>query len=490
MIPLKTSFLTLRSQLTTMSSTTTDEVPELPTPWMIRFSEQHHNEFNSTQYCPERESIVQILRKANFSKLSLVEGLERPLEKWLTDPQFMIDDLFYERIRPALILASRFIRNSADFFDDIWNHEIHSDDNRVYYNHDLGTPSERKYFWTTEVLGNISNFQIFTGWHKDEHDGHATLHYGQHPETGTNTSRDAFDKIRTCALQLNHQFYKFFTHPSYDEWSTETIQRTLFILATTITHEIVHLCYRFRWHRELGTEMAAPQEEPLYKKSDPAAELGLAWERWAFGGTPDLRYDNGYKPYTGGKAIGILDLNQVSCWSGCQAQAILKVKALDASDIAPFFDPMCWRLWIILRSGRYPEYSEVVGKTFVDTMKTAQQMMEFWAAHGGGLPQVNQIQRVELREELWDIRARLTEGKVVVAQSPPTRRRQPSTSSSSSTWSASSSSSPSSSAPSPSTPKVTASLAQAAPNFSGAWLALGAESRNNQARRSRGPRRR
>jgi len=441
---------------------------------MIRFSEQHHEEFESTQNCLERKSIVQILRQANFSKLSLVEGLERPLETWLTDLQFMIDDLFYDRIRPALILASMFIRNSSTFFDEIWNHEIHLEGNESYYNHDLDTSPEQEQDWVEEILGNISNFQVFTGEHKDEVDGHATLHYGQHPESGTNTSPDAYDKVRTCALQLNSQFYKFFTHPSYNKWSTETIQRTLFILATTITHEIAHLCYRFKWHKELGTEKAAPQEEPLYEKTDPSAELGFAWERWAFGGTPDLRYDDGYKPYTGGKAIGILDLQQVPCWSGCQAQTVLKVKAMDASDIAPFFDPICQKLWTILRSGINPVYNKVVGKTFVDTMKTAQQMLRFQATHGI-LPEVSQIQMVGLREELWD-----------------NRPRRPSTVSTVSAFSAASSSSSAKSDSATPTPARTlpATTPGPVPDFSVRWLAIGDESKANQGRRARGTRRR
>ncbi|KEF55720.1 uncharacterized protein A1O9_08470 [Exophiala aquamarina CBS 119918] len=463
-----------------MSSTTTDDARSLPTPWMIRFFEQHHNDFISTQYCPGQEFIMQILRKANFCKLSLVDGLERPLETWLTDPKFIIDDLFYKRIRPALVLASRFIWNSADFFDNTWNHEIHSEGNKIYSIHDLETSYEQKHNWISKVLGNIN-----------EHDGHATLHYGQHTENGTNISHDAYDKVRMCALQLNHQFHKFFTHPSYNKWSTETVQRTLYILATTIPHEIVHLCYRFRWQRELGTGMAAPQEEPLYKKSDPTAELGLAWKRWAFGGTPDIKYDNGYTPYTGAKALGNLDLNQVCCWSGCQPQTIMKVKASDASDIPPFFDPMCWRLWIILRSGKHPDYDEVVGKNFIDTMKAAQQMMEFRAVHGGSLPRVDQIQRVELREEFWDTRTRASaNGEKVVTQSPPSHRRQPSTSPSTSTTTASlsSSSSTSSSRPSSrpsSSPTLTAAIPQGAPNFNGAWLDLCADSRNKLTRRSR-----
>jgi hypothetical protein len=445
-----------------MSHTITNDFQELPTPWTITFSQQHHTSFSITQPTrAEEECILRIFRKANFSRLSLIDGLERPLESWLTDPDFMIDDLLYERIRPALILATKFILASHDFFDCIWNHGIRSEDNKAFYDHDHETAPENRYHWHREILENISNFQIFTGWHQDHErveikHNHATLHYGQHPQ-------NAHEKIRTCALQLNNEFTAFFNHPSYEQWPTEKIQRTHFILATTITHEIVHLCYRFRWHTGLGTDMASPENEPRYYKTDPTAELGLAWERWAFGGTPDLKYENGYKPYTEGKALGILGLEQVPCWSGCQAQAILKVKALDPSDIAAFFDEQCWKYFRVLRSGKHPLYSEAIGNNFLETMKSAVHMKEFRISHGE-LPYPNQIRKVELREDHWDNQGT----DQAVNQLAPRHDREASTS----------------------TSTTTAAATRAPADFSNAWRVLGSGPRYLQARNSEGARRR
>lgn len=448
-----------------MSHTITNDFQELPTPWTITFSQQHHASFNMIQEPrPEGESILQIFRRSNFSRLSLLDGLERPLGSWLTDPDFMIDDLLYERIRPALVLATKFIWASKDFFDCVWNHGIRSEDKKVFYDHDNKTAPENRYHWHREILENISNFQIFTGSHEDHNrveikHNHATLHYGQHPQ-------NAHENIRTCALQLNNEFTTFFSHPSYEQWPTEMIQRTQFILAATITHEIVHLCYRFRWHTGLGTDMASPEDEPHYYKTDPTAELGLAWERWAFGGTPDLKYENGYKPYTEGKALGILDLKQVPCWSGCQARAILKVKALDPSDIAPLFDVQCWKYFTALRSGKYPAYNVVMGDNFVETMKAAHQMKQFRVSHGV-LPLPNQFQKVQLREDHWDNRGT----DQAVNQSAPRHDRGSPTSTSTTTT-------------------TTAAPPRAPANFSDEWHALGRDQRYLKARNLEGVRHR
>lgn len=207
------------------------------------------------------------------------------MSKWLREPEFGVSDDFYQRIRPALVLATRFIEHSRKFLDIIWGSDIGSRElpngrTDFFFKKNLQDEVKWAGMWNDGVLDQISNFQIFLGHapaDQPENGSHAYIHYGTHPQTQAK-------KIRTAALHLSKEFTIFFEHPQYHEWPQQKKDRILFLLAVTIAHETMHLCWRFRWMTRIDQNEGHLEAEPSHHKDNPATELGCAWEEWAFGG--------------------------------------------------------------------------------------------------------------------------------------------------------------------------------------------------------------
>lgn len=253
--------------------------------WSKTFSDAHRAEFEQPHQVDKKEPILRMFRQANWSKLCRTHGLEQPMSKWLRDTEFGVSDDFYRRIRPALVLATRFIGHSRAFFDTIWGSEIDftelpNGNEHVFLLENSKNKEKFADMWNDKVLDEISNFQIFLGHapaDEPENGSHAYIHYGTHPQMQAK-------RIRTAALHLSQDFTTFFEHPQYHEWPQQKKDRILFLLAVTIAHETMHLCWRFRWMTRIDDEPRHREEEPCHHKDDPERELGYAWEEWAFGG--------------------------------------------------------------------------------------------------------------------------------------------------------------------------------------------------------------
>lgn len=86
--------------------------------WAQVFSDRHALSCIKNQPMGSEGRIHRIFAKSNFSRLSAIAGLEKPVSTWL-DPDWVIQDKFYDRIRPALVLATRLLDKTGGFFDTV-----------------------------------------------------------------------------------------------------------------------------------------------------------------------------------------------------------------------------------------------------------------------------------------------------------------------------------------------------------------------------------
>ncbi|RVX75074.1 hypothetical protein B0A52_01351 [Exophiala mesophila] len=380
-------------------------------PWTKEFSDAHRAEFE--QYKVDaKEPVLRIFRQANWSRLCLLHAQEQPMSEWLRNKEFLVSDEFYQRIRPALVLATRFIENSRDFYDSIWagiqrdNGDILEEDshhNNPFIN-----------MWNESVLDQMSNFQIYLGHHPnfDAYNSSAHIHWGVYPTTQV-------ERISTIALHIGQNFTTFFQHPEYQEWPQQKKNRILFLLAATLTHEVAHVCWRFRCmsiaRRSKNYNDSA--DEPYRHKDDPERELGFAWEDWALGGLVTTLHrdpstdDHGEQdtPYTLAEEVGLTRWRDyVNKTRDSSLFLPISPDLLDA-----MFDSKVWE--VAFKSNIKP-----VKPDFLAIIWQTKWRMEYKKANfGAECPQIPAFKRQWVDRRA---RAREIEQRLAIPQFAPTRQ--------------------------------------------------------------------
>ncbi|KAK5059715.1 hypothetical protein LTR84_009598 [Exophiala bonariae] len=320
------------------------------------------------------------MSQKNFSTENMEDGLKRDMKTWLTDPNCALDDDIYTRMLPAFWLASRFIYSSREFFDTIWYGDEVIEDGVIYLDH-TSKPNTSVYDdFLNDVINRISNFQIYLG-HKDDWDRAYAVHSAAHV-----TLRSG-NPMRTWTIQVNGRFLDFFTHPSYSILPKATIERTQFILAVTLVHELVHACHSMKFQEH--------QPEPFYYRTDPAAELGRAWERWAFAGFPYESQDWELASST----TEIHVYNVEDDWCNPTSPDRKRATVLTALEIADFFDSDCWSILRDLTLKKTNQvYDGILKNNFIDDMKVARQIKDWQEKHGKWWPNPKVIQPIQRQE--------------------------------------------------------------------------------------------
>lgn len=347
--------------------------------WMGVFSD-YHRKCLQTRLEPART--LQIFRQFNFSTDNLEHGMHQPATTWLTDPAFELDDVTYARMKPALWLATRFVRASREFFDSVWYLDEVTEDGVLCLDH-ANQPNTAIYDnWLDDVARNISNFQIFLGYHKGTDKAYA-LHTNVNAET-----RASEQMKRTWVMQLNSKFLEFYTDPTYDAFSKEIVERTHFVLAVTLAHEFVHTCHSMKFQKH--------QQEPFYYKSDPDAELGRAWERWAFAGFPALDAEIDFVNSTG---LGVFNVEDI--WHSGDRPPALRATVLNDLEVADFFDSDCWEILSDLTHKRTNLYDGLLSNNFIENMKIARQIKDWQDKYGKWWPSPSIITPARRVENLY-----------------------------------------------------------------------------------------
>ncbi|KAI1624747.1 hypothetical protein EDD37DRAFT_608231 [Exophiala viscosa] len=347
--------------------------------WGQVFSDLHANSCKFKQPEGPEGRIHRLFAKSNFSRLSAISGLEKPIETWL-DPKWTVTDTFYDRIRPALVLATRLLEETGEFFDTVLLGKIQDRRNGRFYALEEGLTEGPSFF--PEGHSSLKKFQIFTGYNEEScEEAHATAQHGMFPQKGS-------QRLATQAIQLNTRHTTFFTHAHYDLFTGEVKQRILFMLAVTLVHELAHVwydCRMFDYMRQVQWIVAKclRVSEPFFTGEEPEPELGLSWESFAFGCRPEP-----YWPEDRGRMLPYALVTDIAChpyrkFTTEERKGTFAARALTSQEIAAFLNADSWKLFQRLRPGGDLQcYKDVAGNNVLEVMSTVAFMEEFKATSG------------------------------------------------------------------------------------------------------------
>ncbi|OQU94428.1 hypothetical protein CLAIMM_00786 [Cladophialophora immunda] len=347
--------------------------------WKQVFSTRHEDMCNTPQPPHPDGHILAIFNKSNFSRLDIIRGLEKPIDTWL-DPKYAIDDTFYDRIRPALVLATRFFTWTSEFFNILVFGGFIFEGSKMRY--DRFTELELGSRGFPTLMDSLCNKQFFTGYHQNSRvDTYASTYFGLYP-------KDCPSQIATTAVQLNTKFTTFFTHYHYDKYSDDVKNMVIVSLAITLVHELVHVWYTLR-RMELARlgDLAlciAMEKEPYFFGNERTPELGLSWEHFAFRGMPQLDHSGG-GPYAEAKGLRLIPLLKDS---DQKDEAVVDSEVLRA-----LLDEECWEVYERLLIGDLAAtYRTVRGMGILERMKTVVELQAF-KNKTGRLPSLQELLR-------------------------------------------------------------------------------------------------
>jgi len=347
-------------------------------PWCQKFSEGHLDRCLRVEPEHPDGAVHRIFARSNFSRLSIYAGLEKPVHEWL-DPEWTINQTFYDRIRPALVLATRLLEENAEFLDRIVYGKIGHRAGKLTYILEHQLTQEQHVF--PDAFDYLYNFQIFTGHCEPRpvDNWYAFTKAGQYPEL-------AWKHMETQAIQINNRFVTAFSDYHYGTLAPKLKERLLVTLAFTLVHDMVHICANYKRIELLKdgrhdlVEMKSRKlwfPEPLLTSEDARGELGEAWEHLSFGGMAYL-FSADSREGSEGKPIPILGSTHLACLQRSTAAESRNPHTAKEIDAASFLNDDCWQLFRMLRGGDLAStYKSVAGTRMLEQMETAAFMDQF-----------------------------------------------------------------------------------------------------------------
>ncbi|KIW98120.1 uncharacterized protein Z519_01704 [Cladophialophora bantiana CBS 173.52] len=332
--------------------------------WQQAFSARHENICHAPSTPDPGGKIYKTFSRCNFSRLDIIRGLDRPVDAWL-DPKLTISDLFYDRIRSALVLATRFCKYTSEFFNILLFGDIGKDlceDGKIVYDYLQKLKHRSRTF--PDMMDDLHNVQFFTGYHPDSRtDVYASTYFG-----------------------LNSKFATFFTHLHYDTFEDDVKDLMLVSLAITLVHELAHVWYALR-RMEIARKGNLPlciamRREPYFYGTERVPELGSSWELFAFNGMPHLNCSDDV-PYAEAKGLLLVPRRA----SSDKANEVV----VDSYVVSAFLNQECWDMLDTLLIGDLCiRYKPVIGKGLLERMQTAVTMICFTIEHGR-LPSLEEV---------------------------------------------------------------------------------------------------
>ena len=336
--------------------------PERPV-WEQFFSKKHQQSYEGRPSDGIDTEIFRIFQRANFSRLSDIEGQHQPVENFL-DPKDTIPRLWYNRLLPALVLATRLIKMTPEFFcivafgkmgriddgrieDGSWGYARDEEGNWLYELEEGTDPNTK----CQELFDRMSNIRFFTGkTPNDMENAYARASYGYWPY------KESEKRVATAGVQLHSKWIDFFSRPDYDKVAADVKNRLLVHLAMVLVHELAHVWYGYRkldyarqgnFKRYCGLVTA---KEPYFYSDEERPEMGHAWGRYAFNAEQQLT-NSGAPCYT---QSSLLYLKPYGRWQGGAPKVEPKdepeekpfrVRVVDPCLVGAFLSKDCWDLF-------------------------------------------------------------------------------------------------------------------------------------------------
>lgn len=279
----------------------------------------------------------------NFSSLEVSVGLEQPPQRWL-HPDQRVTDSFYLKIRPALVLATRFLKQSSEYLDVVFygtRMEVPTEfgmklfHQRPPYPPNPGFPS---------LMDTLRNIQFYWGHSARE----LTNVYG-YTRIGVLPAGDP--SMFTAAVQISSRFTEFFQDAQYENHPQVLKNAILFLLASVLVHELTHVWNHMRYvdNAKQGDVNPALQRyrygEPHIFKDEPwlgwlEGEIGYAWSRYLLGGIPCLYHESGMLDKTTMPLAAATSLAVMHWDENCQKAP--RFLTISPALVAAFLDDRSW----------------------------------------------------------------------------------------------------------------------------------------------------
>jgi hypothetical protein len=191
-----------------------------------------------------------------------------------------LDQTVYQRIEPALLLASLLLEQSGPFFSQLIYGQLQI--RQVRRLQPLGTPDE----WETRAANVVRNPRHSPQLIAEELDGFAnhvaedslTYFPDDIPVTyAWGEARTTLNDQCRYAIGIDSSLADLICQSQWYATNAQSRRYYNFRLAVTLVHELAHVAWRYRRWDEL-------LEEVIMSRSEEQIELGQSWETWFFGG--------------------------------------------------------------------------------------------------------------------------------------------------------------------------------------------------------------
>lgn len=326
-----------------------------------------------------------IFSQNNFSILEITVGLAQPLGLWL-HPAHRMPGALYQKIRPALALATKFMKQSSAYLDIV----VYGTRMEVPTEHGMRLfcqpPQHSPRSGFPSLMDKLRNIHFY--W------GHSPY---EMPEAYGHTMAGVVPpgnpSMFVAAVQISSNFIEFFREPQYENHPQELKNVILFLLACVLVHELAHVWHDMRLadSAKQGDFKPSMQRyqygEPHVFKDEPrlgwaTGEIGHAWSRYLLGGTPCLAYENGEIDQTA-KPLAPVKSLAIRLWDENYLKAP-RFFCISPVLVAAFFDDQCWTRYELRYGVRHLQdtdmqqrHSSIFGTSIISRMENVLILKDF-----------------------------------------------------------------------------------------------------------------
>jgi hypothetical protein len=247
---------------------------------------QAHKAISETYSAAERtrldSPIENLWQRRNFRRENRIGGITPLIANLPEPPLGAITDIIYERMKPALQLASLSHNVSHEFLVKILRAKVVTRWNMPLLDDNFADANDIQAYRTMPALLS-EKMRIYMGFIQEPRCRHSNGKCSSFPS----------DQLPVY-LQIHGDYLDWYSRPDYNAQDMQKKNAIACNLAVTLVHEHAHAVWQMRNHaiwtarvnkmtRILGAAEAggrAYEAEPYHSEDDCESELGISWERY------------------------------------------------------------------------------------------------------------------------------------------------------------------------------------------------------------------
>jgi hypothetical protein len=223
-------------------------------------------------------------RIGNFAEQAHLSNTNN--SKWDQSP-FRLSQKTYERIEPALRLASLLLEHSGPFFSQVLHGQRKLP--KIKRLQPMGAVSEWKMCWVHEVRNpefspEVVAAQLTT--FTDHVAANSLVYFNAEGSELASWGEIRLSLEERCRylIGIGDILARVICFPVWHQTPAQTRRYYNFQLATTLLHELAHVAWRARHWTPISGRPRLRMTEAVLNTEEEQIELGQSWERWFLGG--------------------------------------------------------------------------------------------------------------------------------------------------------------------------------------------------------------